>query len=72
MMILVMKMMTMGGYAPPLHIRSWKTEAPGANAFSISQSENIVSQEPRYLTDSRYLSQSPINKSALELPLDLD
>jgi hypothetical protein len=55
MMVLVMKTMTMGDYAPPLHIRSWKTQAPGANACSISQSENIISEEPRYLTDLRYL-----------------
>ena len=39
----------------PLHIRSWKTQAPVASACSISQSESIMSEEPRHLTGSRYI-----------------
>jgi hypothetical protein len=55
MMILMMKMMTMGGYAPPLHIRSLETEAQGASAYLTNQSENIMFEEPRCLADTEYL-----------------
>ena len=70
----------------PLHIRSWKTQAPGASAYSVSQSENTTPEEPRCPTDSGYAGGGlanhvivlwlcpdiPLIDSALELPLDLD